>query len=165
MKKDSVDIKTVDIKPVDIKTVDIRTVDIKTALETYGQFVGTTVGVSMRPMIKSGKDIVVISSKIRRLNVYDVALYKRGEENVLHRVLEVKENGYVTRGDNCLQNEFVPEENVIGVLETYFKGKKQVDLKSKEYFKYVKRRLKYYPLRKFFFTLKQKIKELFGIGR
>ncbi len=140
-------------------------VDMKTALEKYGRYVGTTVGVSMRPMIKSGKDIVVIAAKKGRLGVYDVALYKRGEENVLHRVLEVKEDGYVTRGDNCAQNEFVPEENVIGVLETYFKGSKQIDLKSKKYLKYVKRRLKYYPVRKFFFTVGQKIKGLFGIGK
>lgn len=136
-------------------------VDMKTALEKYGRYVGTTVGVSMRPMIKSGKDTVVIAAKKHRLNVYDVALYKRGDENVLHRVLEVKEDGYVTRGDNCLQNEFVAEKDVIGVLETYFKGDKQIDLKSKKYLKYVKRRLKYYPLRKFFFAVGQKFKGIF----
>ena len=139
--------------------------DIKTAIEKYGRYVGLTNGVSMRPMIKSGKDIVVIAAKKERLGVYDVALYKRGDENVLHRVLEVKENGYVTRGDNCILSEFVPEENVIGVLETCFKGKKQIDLKGKKYLKYVERRLKTYPLRKFFFTAKQKIKGLFRIGK
>lgn len=137
------------------------TLDIKTAIEKHGRYVGTTVGVSMRPMIKSGKDIVVIAAKKDRLGVYDVALYKRGNENVLHRVLEVKENGYVTRGDNCIRNEFVPEENVIGVLETCFKGKKQIDLNGKKYLRYVKRRLRTYPVRKFFFTVKQKVKGIF----
>lgn len=136
-----------------------KTMSIEEVLESEGKYVGLTRGVSMLPMIKSGKDVVVIAKKTERLKPYDVALYKRDDgAYVLHRVLKVVGKGYVIRGDNCYADEHVPEEKVIGVLESYFKGEKQIDLKSPRYLKYVKRRLKFYKPRRFFVLFGRKIK-------
>lgn len=138
---------------------EIRFADIESALESEGRYVGMTSGVSMLPMIKSGKDVVVIRKKDKRLGVFDVALYKRSENvYVLHRVIALTDTGYIIRGDNCYENETVDENSVIGVLETYFKGEKQVDLDGKKYLHYVKKRISNYPVRKFFYVTKQKIK-------
>lgn len=138
---------------------EIRFADIESALESEGRYVGMTSGVSMLPMIKSGKDVVVIRKKGKRLGVFDVALYKRSENvYVLHRVIALTDTGYIIRGDNCYENETVDENSVIGVLETYFKGEKQVDLDGKKYLHYVKKRISNYPVRKFFYVTKQKIK-------
>lgn len=134
-------------------------VGIESMLESEGRYVGITSGVSMLPMIKSGKDVVVIRKKGKRLGVFDVALYKRSENvYVLHRVIALTDTGYIIRGDNCYENETVDENSVIGVLETYFKGEKQVDLGGKKYLNYVKKRISNYPVRKFFYVTKQKIK-------
>ena len=80
-------------------------ITIEELIETEGKYVGPTVGVSMLPMLKSGRDSVVIEKKQARLKPLDVALYKRGEKYVLHRVIETREGGYVIRGDNCYADE------------------------------------------------------------
>ncbi len=46
-------------------------------LEKYGSFAYTTVGDSMRPLLRQGKDVVVIERPAGRLKKYDAALYKR----------------------------------------------------------------------------------------
>ena len=82
----------------------------------------TTKGRSMEPLFHQGRDIVIISPPNGRLKPMDVALYRRGKAYVLHRVIEVTEDGYLIRGDNTYALERVPEEAVIGVL-TGFKRK------------------------------------------
>lgn len=134
--------------------------DLKTILQTEGQFVGTTAGVSMRPMIKSGRDVIVVKKKTEQLKKYDVALYTRGDAYVLHRVLEVFPDHYIIRGDNCYSDEYIPEENVIGVLTEYFKGEKRILVTDKKYLRYVKRRIKFYPVRRFRVRVTSKIKRV-----
>ena len=135
----------------------IRT-NIKELLEKDGTYVGLTEGVSMRPMIVSGRDVVVIEKKTQRLKEMDVALYMRKDKDyVLHRVIKVVEKGYIIRGDNCYSDEKVKEEDVIGVLTQYFHKETPVDLTSKKYLRYVKRRIKNYKIRRFFVLTKVKI--------
>ncbi len=132
--------------------------NLKEVIETEGRFVGTTVGISMRPMIRSGKDVIVVEKKQGRLKKYDVALYTRGDAYVLHRVLRAVDGAYIIRGDNCYSDEYIPEENVFGVLTEFFRGDKKVDLKSKKYLRYVRRRLKTYPVRKKFVRFKAAVR-------
>ena len=136
-------------------------IDIKTLLQTEGRFVGTTMGVSMRPMIISGRDVVVVEKKKERLKPLDVALYMRNDKDyILHRVLKVTENGYIIRGDNCYKDEIVKEEDVIGVLTQYFKKERPIFMDDKKYLRYVKRRLFWYKPRKFFVITKQKFRKV-----
>ena len=135
-----------------------KSLNLKDIIKTEGRFVGTTVGVSMRPMIKSGRDVIVVEGKTGRLKKYDVALYTRGENYVLHRVIEVLPDGYLIRGDNCYSDERIPEENVFGVLTEYFKGEKRIPVTDEKYLGYVKRRIKFYPVRRFFVKIKGGIK-------
>lgn len=138
-------------------------VTIEELIETEGKYVGPTVGVSMLPMLKSGRDSVVIEKKQARLKPLDVALYKRGEKYVLHRVIETREGGYVIRGDNCYADELVPEEAVFGVLTEYFRGEKHIDCKTDEkYLRYVKRRVKNYPVRRIFVPFFRKCRAAFA---
>ena len=139
---------------------EIRT-DIKTLLQTEGRYVGITAGTSMRPMIVSGRDVVVIEKKTNRLKPLDVALYMRNDKDyVLHRVLKVTDSGYVIRGDNCYYDEIVKEEDVIGVLTQYFKKEKPVMVDDKKYLRYVKRRLFWYKPRRVFFLIKTKLRKI-----
>lgn len=113
-------------------------VKIEEILETCGVYISPTVGKSMLPMLRSGRDRIVVSPKTGRLRKYDVALYKVGERYVLHRVIKVhSESGYDTRGDNCCRTEKnVSEDAVIGVLSGFYRDKKAVELDSFGYIMY-----------------------------
>ena len=94
-------------------------------LEKDGKLVYKTKGVSMNPMLYQNRDLVVIEVPKGRLRKYDVALYRRGKSYVLHRVIEVNDNGtYSIRGDNTYRIETVPEEAVIGVLTSFVRDGK-----------------------------------------
>ena len=130
---------------------DTNKITIEALVETEGKYVGPTVGVSMLPMLKTGRDTVVIRKKEGRLKPLDVALYKRGDKYVLHRVISVAEGGYIIRGDNCYSDERIAENAVFGVLTEFFRGEKHVDCATdKKYLRYARRRVKNYPSRKAF---------------
>ncbi len=129
---------------------------IEEALQEKGVYVGPTVGVSMLPMLKSRRDTIVVKPKTERLKRLDVALYRRGDAYVLHRVLQPIEGGYIIRGDNCYSDERIPEEDVFGVLTEFFRKKKHIYCTDKKYLRYAKRRVKTYKIRKFFIKIKIK---------
>lgn len=132
---------------------------IEDVLLSKGQYVGPTAGISMLPMLKNRRDTIVVIKKTERLKPLDVALYKRGDLYVLHRVLSVTETGYIIRGDNCYSDEIVPEEAVIGVLTEFFRKDKHIVCETdKKYHRYVRHRLKTYKLRRFFVLAKAKCK-------
>lgn len=131
---------------------------IEEVLAQNGKYVGPTVGVSMLPMLKNRRDTIVVLPKTQRLKPLDVALYKRGDAYVLHRVLSVTKTGYIIRGDNCYADENVPETAVIGVLSEFFRKNKHYFCNDEKYLRYVRKRLKTYKIRRFFVTLKAKCK-------
>lgn len=133
---------------------------IEEILLKEGKYIGPTVGVSMLPMLKNRRDTIVVLPKTERLKPYDVALYKRGNDYVLHRVLAPLEDGYLIRGDNCYNDEHVKEECVIGVLSEFFQKNKHILCTDKKYIAYAKRRVKSYPIRRFFVLLFVKIKNI-----
>ncbi len=122
---------------------------IEEILQVTGRYAGIVVGSSMAPMLKERRDTVVVEAIKAPLQPMDVALYKRGEEYVLHRILSVVKDGYVTRGDNCYGEEFVTKESILGVLTEFYKGEKRYLVTDKHYLRYVKRRVGLYPLRRF----------------
>ena len=142
---------------------------IEEIIRLNGKYVGPTMGVSMLPMLKEGRDTIVVSAKTKRLKRLDVALYKRDGKYILHRVLQPIDGGYIIRGDNCYEDENIPEDAVFGVLTEFFQKDKHTFVDDKKYLKYVKKRLKSYPIRKFFHTINRKcrsaIKKILRIKR
>ena len=128
--------------------MNVEIITIETVLRENGKYVGPTVGVSMLPMLKNRRDTIVVLPKKERLKPLDVALYKRGDAYILHRVLEVKEDGYLIRGDNCYVDENVPEHAVIGVLSEFFRKGKHYYCTDEKYLKYVRKHLKDYKNRR-----------------
>ena len=131
---------------------------IEQVLITHGKYIGPTVGVSMLPMLKNRRDTIVVLPKTERLKPLDVALYKRGDAYVLHRVLQVVDGGYIIRGDNCYTDENVPEDTVIGVLSEFFRKGQHYTCTDEKYLRYVRRHLKRYKSRRFFVILKARCK-------
>lgn len=99
---------------------------IEDVIKESGVWVSTTSGYSMYPMLKDRRDTIVIRPYTGRLKKYDVPLYKRNENYVLHRIIKVLPDSYIIRGDNCVTKEYgITDENILGVLsECYRKGKK-----------------------------------------
>ncbi len=131
-------------------------------LEKSGKLVYTTVGISMRPLIKQDRDIAIISKPRERLKKFDVALYKRPNgQYVLHRVVKVLGNGYVILGDNCISKEYnIKDSQILGVLTSLNRNGKEIDLNSFGYKFYVRARYAHYPVRVIISKSKRFIKRL-----
>ena len=104
----------------------VRETSIEREMKEKGRLTYTNVGVSMWPFIRQGKDLVVIEAPKGRLKKYDVPLYRiNPSENryTLHRILEVREQDYIIRGDNCLKTEYgIRDEQIVGVLTKIIRG-------------------------------------------
>ena len=112
-----------------------------------GHLVYRTQGRSMEPMLKQNRDLVIIRVPDSRLCKYDVAMYKRGSKYILHRVIGVKPDHYLIRGDNTFIKETVPDSEVIGVLTGFRRKGKQHDVTEPGYRFYVRFWNAIYPLR------------------
>jgi len=101
-------------------------------IEDNGVLVYRNVGDSMLPLIKQGRDILVIEKISKPLKRLDIPLYKRPSgQYVLHRILKCKKDGYVMCGDNRYVKEYgVAEEQMIGVLTKIVRNGKEISVYS-----------------------------------
>ena len=110
-----------------------------------------TSGTSMYPLLRTHKDIVVISRAVHPLEVDDVPLYsKKGAPKlILHRIIGIAPDGsYIIRGDNTYAKEYVPKSDIVGVMTAVYRGGKYIDCtNSKRYKAYVKAVKLFYPVR------------------
>lgn len=112
-----------------------------------GKLVYKTKGRSMNPMLYQNRDLVTVEVPSCRLKKYDVALYRRGESYVLHRVIGVRDGYYRIRGDNTYVMEQVPDRDVIGVLTGFRRKGKAHTVNEFGYRCYVRFWNAVYPLR------------------
>jgi len=101
-------------------------------LASSGEYVTTVCGVSMWPMLRYRKDPILIH-KAGQLKKYDVAVYSKTGKYVVHRVLDIMEDCYVIRGDNCLAKEYIPKQDVIGVVAGFWRFGKFIAVSNKLY--------------------------------
>lgn len=121
---------------------------VEEVLGNKGIYVSTTVGTSMYPMLRNRRDTVIIRPITGRLKKYDVPLYKRGDDYILHRIVKVTANGYVICGDNCLNREFnITDEQIVGVLRGVYRDDKEVNMDGIRYRLYCRLWVALYPLR------------------
>lgn len=108
-------------------------------LAEKGKIIFPNRGVSMRPLIREGKDLMIIEKPRGRLKRYDGALYKRKDGSyILHRVLKVRENDYVICGDNCVKKEYgITDEMILGVLTGVIRNGRELSATDKRYRLYV----------------------------
>ena len=113
-------------------------------LERYGQLVYPNRGVSMMPLLRQGRDLMVIDKKgPEPCRKYDAVLFKRtapGEPDayVLHRILRVNGDGtYWIVGDNCWKGETVREDQILGILRAVKRDGKEIPVTDPAYRAYV----------------------------
>lgn len=131
-------------------------------LERSGKLVYPNVGVSMRPLIKQDRDLLIIEKPNGRLKKYDMPLYKRPNgQYVLHRIIKVRDNDYIILGDNCINKEYgITDEQIIGVLTSLIRNGKEVDFSSFGYKFYVRSWQLLYPARYIFAKIKGLLRKL-----
>ncbi len=131
-------------------------------LERSGKIIYRNAGVSMRPLIKQDRDILIITKPEGRLKKYDIPLYKKNTHYVLHRIVKVRENDYVILGDNCLRKEYgITDDQIIGVLTSLVRNGKEVDFNSFGYRFYSRVWYVLYPVRVIFMKAKIVLGRLF----
>ncbi|MBR2716436.1 MAG: S24/S26 family peptidase [Oscillospiraceae bacterium] len=118
-------------------------------LERDGRLIYTNVGDSMLPLIREGRDLLVIEKPRGRLKKYDIPLYKRDSgQYVLHRVLRVRETDYVLCGDNRYCREYgITDRHVIGVLTALIRNGRERSLSGFRYGLYTHLWCGLFPLR------------------
>ncbi len=104
-----------------------------------GKAVATfTQGHSMRPLLQTGKTHVVIEPTQRKLTVGDLPFFRRKNGSyVIHRIIEVTDDGYRTRGDNCVDDEWVSVDQILGVVTEIYRNGKNVSVNDPGYRRYV----------------------------
>lgn len=121
---------------------------IEEVLEEKGIYISTTVGNSMYPMLRNRRDTIIIRPVHGRLKKYDIPLYKRGNDYILHRIVEVTSYGYVICGDNCLNKEYrVTDQQIVGVLSGFYRDNKEIDMDGVGYRLYCRLWVALYPFR------------------
>ena len=134
----------------------------------------SNVGVSMMPLLKQGRDTFTVTEKAaylgkkgeKRFKAGDVVLYHRPPNKyVLHRIIEVRPDGYVILGDNCIAKEYgIKDEDIMGIMTAYSRKGKNHTVDEPGYLRYTHRMLTQYPVRVFFqrivFKAKRVVKKI-----
>lgn len=135
------------------------------ALAASGKIYRPNDGVSMMPLLRQHRDIMVISKRPEgRLKKYDAPLYLRPNGRyVLHRIVKVREEDYVIIGDNCIHREYgITDSDIIGVLTAVVRDGKEISVEDWRYKVYVHLWCDVLPLRIFLLRcrnfLKRKLK-------
>ena len=73
------------------------------------------VGTSMQPTLVEG-DLLFLESPKSSPKVGDVVLFRYRGRHLLHRIVAIEGDRYITRGDNCTTNEVAGKEDVVAIL-------------------------------------------------
>ena len=124
--------------------------DLRSQLAREGFLVSTTVGMSMFPMLRNRRDrVVILPVGGERLRRWDLPLYLRADgKYVLHRVIAVKKDHYVIRGDNTWVKETVYDGQIVGVVSEFHRGERHVLASSRAYRLYAALWHGIYPVRR-----------------
>lgn len=110
-------------------------------------------GISMLPMLRQGKDSVILSPVPEKLKKYDLPLYQRDDgKYILHRIVEVGET-YTCIGDNQYTYEHgVRQDQMIALVTAFTRGNREISVENPMYRLYCllwhrSRSLRYFLLR------------------
>ena len=112
---------------------------VERELNTSGVYASVTSGLSMRPLFKTNRDMVILKKPDRELKKYDVVLYRLPSGRyVLHRIIRIKDGKLIIRGDNTFILEYVGPSDVKAVLTEFNRKGKRISIDNKWYVLYSK---------------------------
>ena len=106
------------------------------ALLTNEEVSCMTWGYSMYPMLRPHKDIVTIKRVTDTLKKGDVVLYPGNDGKfILHRIMRIKDDVFIIRGDNNYFTEIIKKEKIVGILKEFYRGGKYVSCADNKKYK------------------------------
>lgn len=124
---------------------------IQMQLDNGGRANLKVTGNSMRPMLTNRRDSVTLVLT-NRYAVGQIPLFRRDNgAYVLHRIIEVTEDGYICCGDNQTIREPVREDQMIAVVSEFVKNGKCHTVDEPLYRFYSAVWMKLYPVRKLYY--------------
>lgn len=127
-----------------------------------GQLIYSFKGVSMLPLLRQGRDFFVVEKPPgRRFKRGEVALFKRENSYVLHRIIKVYSDSYDCLGDNSVcPDRNIKEADMLGVMTAYIRDGKRHSVEEFPYRLYARLVLLFNPLRVLYRRMKGKVKKL-----
>ena len=100
---------------------------VESELQKNGVYASVTKGVSMSPLFKTNRDMIILKKIDEEPKRLDVVLYRSGSgKYLLHRIVKVLPDHYVIRGDNTYTPENVGKNEIIAILTEFNrKGKRR----------------------------------------
>ena len=134
----------------------VKYVSFEDLLQQDGYLVYTNIGCSMMPLLRERRDVIEIRKKeSERCKKYDVILYKRGKQYILHRILKVLPDQYVVAGDhNTFLDAPVTDDMILGVMTRVIRDGKSITPDNFWYKVYVHLWCDFYPIRVFLLKVK-----------
>ena len=131
---------------------------IKETLESGGTVELPITGTSMFPLLKAGRDTVIIKMA-DEYSVGDIIFYRRDDGHfVLHRIVGIDENGFILCGDNQTDLEKrITDKNVIAKVSEIHRAEKIIDVNDKKYIKRVNFWIKARPHRRYPLVIMRKL--------
>ena len=134
---------------------------IEAELAKHGVYASITRGPSMRPLFKTGRDMVIIARVEKPLKKYDVVLYTGAHNKyTMHRIIGIRDDAYIIRGDNTYKKEYVKKENIIGILTEFNRRGKRVSTEKISYKIYSRFWHYIYPVRHILYKLKSLLSKI-----
>lgn len=91
-------------------------------------------GDSMIPLLDQTTDVVRLIVPPKELQCYDLPLYRRPNGAlVLHRIIKVRRNDYITCGDNRTRYERVPKHWVVALAQGRYRGDEYLSFDDEAY--------------------------------
>lgn len=140
-------------------------------LNENGKLIYTNVGVSMLPLLRENRDVMVIEKLSDLPKKFQAVLFVRENVNgrgkyVVHRILKIRKDGtYFIAGDNCTDGELVRKENILGVLTAVIRDGRKIEFKGFKYKFYLRFWCAPYRFRFFILRVKRAITAFFAAVR
>lgn len=88
-------------------------------------------GVSMLPMLRQGRDSVVLSPLPDRLKKYDVVLYRRDDgKYVLHRIVKIGKTITCIGDNQFILEAGLRRDQMIGVVSAFYRDERRISVKT-----------------------------------
>lgn len=136
--------------------------DYEQAIAKYGFYIATPIGTSMMPLLRQRIDTVKLVAPTT-IKKHDVVLYMRNDKAlVLHRVIRVSKDSYTMCGDNqCVLEKGIKRNQIIAIMEGFYREETYVPVTNKKYLKYVKKRTFSRHFRFYKYLIKQILKKIY----
>ena len=132
-------------------------------IESGGSCKLRVTGYSMTPTLRHLKDsVVLVSPQKRKPKKDEIVFIKRDSgKHVLHRIIKIiDDNSFVMNGDAQQWTEVVRFDQVIGVVEAFYRDDKLISCDNKKYKIYMKLWVICKPIRPIIFKSRSLIKKI-----